>query len=376
LSVNGTVNLVVETILTHTTYPWPEKASQKDEQSLKYEGDLLVLSPYKTATQRIKVRAPAPRIISYTTPEGLDAFTADNVATKSGATVTYGPFSNIPPSASTAFIEENQKHIVMHYYLAHPVVQITSLKRTAEISHWGANLNIENEIDLRNAGPALKGHFARIEHQSQAYFNRVASHIIPSLSFQLPPGIHSAYYYDLNGNVSTSRLRTTPSIPKAAQIKQYSTLELRPRYPVMGGWNYSFTLGWDSPLADSAGYDASTGLYVVSVPVQTVIPGAVVNQAEVKIILPEGATDIGVYSPFPPLSEEHSTHVTYLDSIGRPSVALSFENLTDKHNGLIYVTYKVPLSAHLQKPKAVSIAFGILFFIALLARRVDLSLSK
>jgi oligosaccharyltransferase complex subunit alpha (ribophorin I) len=84
----------------------------------------------------------------------LDAFTADNVATKSGATVTYGPFSNIPPSASTAFIEENQKHIVMHYYLAHPVVQITSLKRTAEISHWGANLNIENEIDLRNAGPA------------------------------------------------------------------------------------------------------------------------------------------------------------------------------------------------------------------------------
>ena len=56
LSVNGTVNLVVETVLTHTTYPWPETVSQKDEQSLKYEGDLLVLSPYKTATQRIKVR--------------------------------------------------------------------------------------------------------------------------------------------------------------------------------------------------------------------------------------------------------------------------------------------------------------------------------
>jgi oligosaccharyltransferase complex subunit alpha (ribophorin I) len=32
-------------------------------------------------------------------------------------------------------------------------VEITSLKRVAEISHWGANLNIQNDIALRNAGP-------------------------------------------------------------------------------------------------------------------------------------------------------------------------------------------------------------------------------
>ena len=49
-------------------------------------------------------------------------------------------------------------------------------------------------------------------------------------------------------------------------------------------------------------------------------------------------SDIGVFPPFPPLAEERSTHITYLDSIGRPSVALTFENLTDKHNGLIYVS--------------------------------------
>jgi oligosaccharyltransferase complex subunit alpha (ribophorin I) len=98
-------------------------------------------------------RAPEPRIISYTTPEGLDVFTADSIATKSGATITYGPFSNIPPSASAAFIKQHQKHIVVHYHFGHAVVEITSLKRTAEISHWGANLNIQNDIDLHNAGP-------------------------------------------------------------------------------------------------------------------------------------------------------------------------------------------------------------------------------
>lgn len=136
----------------------------------------------------------------------------------------------------------------------------------------------------------LKGHFARLVYQSQTFYKRLPPHVIPALTLHLPPGIHSAYYYDLNGNVSTSRLRVAPSVPKASENKKYSTLELRPRYPIMGGWNYSFTLGWDSPLADSAGYDASTGLYIAGIPVQTVIPGAIVNEAEVKIILPEGAT--------------------------------------------------------------------------------------
>lgn len=106
----------------------------------------------------------------------------------------------------------------------------------------------------------------------------------------LPAGIHSAYFYDLVGNVSTSRLRTAPSIPKGSEVKQSSVLELRPRYPVLGGWNYSFTLGWDSPLEDYAGYDKSTGKYVVSVPIMTVVPDMVVDDAEVSIVLPEGAT--------------------------------------------------------------------------------------
>jgi oligosaccharyltransferase complex subunit alpha (ribophorin I) len=56
LSINGTVNLVVEAIHTHTTYAWPKEVGQEADQALKYEGDLLVLSPYKTTTQRIKVR--------------------------------------------------------------------------------------------------------------------------------------------------------------------------------------------------------------------------------------------------------------------------------------------------------------------------------
>jgi oligosaccharyltransferase complex subunit alpha (ribophorin I) len=55
---------------------------------------------------------------------------------------------------------------------------------------------------------------------------------------------------------------------------------------------------------------------------------------------------------------------------------LKYQNLTDNHGGTIYVAYKVPLSAHFKKPKAVGIAFFSAFFIAFLWKRVDLNLEK
>ena len=135
----------------------------------------------------------------------------------------------------------------------------------------------------------MSGQFSRLEHQSQAFYKKAAPHVLTGLTLHLPAGIRDAYYYDLVGNVSTSRLRTVPSVPKNSPTNRYSVLDLKPRYPLLGGWNYSFTLGWDSPLADSAGWDAKHERYLVGIPVMTLIPGAVIDEAEVKIILPEGA---------------------------------------------------------------------------------------
>ncbi|KAI0774154.1 oligosaccharyl transferase alpha subunit [Fomes fomentarius] len=375
LNTNQTTNLVIETVQTHATRAWPEEAGQKDPQSLKYETELFVLSPYKTAVQRTKIRSPGPLIHSYTSPEDVE-FTTDAVVTKSGATVTYGPFHDIPASASQEFVDKKQKRIAIHYTYDHPVLEITKLERSAEISHWGANLNIQDNLWLHNAGPRLKGHFSRLEYQTQNHFGRPAPHALPSLILHLPAGIHSAYFYDQVGNVSTSHLRTTPSIPKGAEANRFSVLELRPRYPVMGGWNYSFTLGWDSPLADYAGYDKSTGKYIVSVPIMTVIPATVVDEAEVQIILPEGATDIDFYAPYPALKESISKHITYLDTIGRPKITLKYAQLTDKHGGNIYVTYSVPFSAYLRKPLAVATALIGVFVVALAWKRVDLRIRR
>lgn len=100
----------------------------------------------------MRSRSPGPLIHSYTSPEDVE-FTTDAVVTKSGATVTYGPFHDIPASASQEFVDKKQKQIAIHYTYDHPVLEITKLERAAEISHWGANLNIQDNLWLHNAGP-------------------------------------------------------------------------------------------------------------------------------------------------------------------------------------------------------------------------------
>ncbi|KAJ4478059.1 Ribophorin I [Lentinula aciculospora] len=376
LAAGANINLVLETVQTHATWPWPQKAAQDEDQSLKYETSLFVLSPYSTSVQRTKLKSSSPRIISYTTPENVEAFTQENPVTKSGATVTYGPYNNVPSSTNQEFLQEHQQHVVLHYNYDYPVLEILKLKRAAEISHWGANLNIQDDIVLHNAGPELKGQFSRLQHQTQSFYGRGAPHVLPLFTVHLPPGIRNTYYIDQIGNVSTSHLRVAPSVARGLKNTQSSVMELKPRYPIMGGWNYTYTLGWDAPLGDSGSYDSKTGKYIVSVPVMTEVPGAVVNDAEISIILPEGATDVDYVAPFTALSNEISTHVTYLDTVGRPMVTFKYKNLTNKHAKPIYVSYRVPVFAHLRKPLAVSTVLLTLFTFAMVVRRVDLTIHK
>lgn len=239
---------------------------------------------------------PTPQVHSYTQPNGVSSFVKEDVAaTKSGATVTYGPFHNIPVSTSSEFLEKYQQRVAVHFQLDHPVLRLLSLHRTAEVSHWGSNLNIQDDIHLKNDGAALKGQFSRLQHQLIAYQQLPMYGTLTTLTLHLPPGISEPYYYDLIGNVSTSSFRPaashkTVSLKNLNKSPRYSVLELRPRYPLLGGWNYTFTLGWDAPLGDSVRYDAGEGRHVLSVPFWTPIPGASVDEATVTVILPEGAT--------------------------------------------------------------------------------------
>jgi len=56
MAANATVNLVVDSILSHASTPFPATVKQSEPQRLKFETEALVLTPYPTLSQRIKIR--------------------------------------------------------------------------------------------------------------------------------------------------------------------------------------------------------------------------------------------------------------------------------------------------------------------------------
>jgi hypothetical protein len=48
-------------------------------------------------------------------------------------------------------------------------------------------------------------------------------------------------------------------------------------------------------------------------------------------------SEIEAISPVSPVSSKLSTHVSYLDTAGRPALIFEYKQLTDKHVGSIYV---------------------------------------
>jgi oligosaccharyltransferase complex subunit alpha (ribophorin I) len=142
----------------------------------------------------------------------------------------------------------------------------------------------------------LKGHFSRLAHQQSRFHAAMPAQIFTDLTLRLPPTAHSVYYYDTIGNVSTSKFRagSTPETAKSSKVRTSprtveGLLELKPRYPILGGWNYSFVVGWDMPLGDALKTDVAAVKNVLAVPFLTGVKDLVADDVELKIVLPEAA---------------------------------------------------------------------------------------
>jgi hypothetical protein len=51
------------------------------------------------------------------------------------------------------------------------------------------------------------------------------------------------------------------------------------------------------------------------------------------------SSDVEVFPPFPATESSISTHITYLDTTGRPAITFKYAELTDRHNQIIYVRH-------------------------------------
>ena len=194
---------------------------------------------------------------------------------------------------------------------------------------------------------------------------QLATSALRELKVPLKPGSVDPYFTDDIGNVSTSRYR-----PNAIRD---ASLELKPRYPVFGGWNYSFKIGWNNALSSFLRkLKTPADTYVLAVPLlegPRMPEGIQYEHFTFRIILPEGASNVryeilgskgeGV-SAAPSAYWEQSLHKTFMDTLGRTELKLTAINMVDevRDQGMeVLVTYQYTTISALRKP--ISIVLGV-----------------
>jgi oligosaccharyltransferase complex subunit alpha (ribophorin I) len=288
-----------------------------------------------------------------------------------GSTFTYGPYDTSKIPAGTIH------PVTVRYEFTKPILACSLLERDIEISHWGGNLATEERYWLRNDGATLLNHFSRVTWASQNYYGQAPTSALRELKVPLKPGSVDPYFTDDIGNVSTSHFRPN-------NVREAS-LELKPRYPLFGGWKYSFRIGWNNALSSVLRrLKTPSNTYALSVPLiegPKMPEGIQYERLILRIILPEGAKNIKWETVggtgLPTLSSELSLHKTFMDTLGRTELKLKASNVVDEvRDAEIVVMYEYPFFAAYRKPLSIFVALLGVFAVAWAVGTVDTSIGR
>ncbi|KAG7319209.1 hypothetical protein KOW79_017683 [Hemibagrus wyckioides] len=345
LVAGAKLRVKVETVYSHVLTPFPTHITQAERQLVVFLGNHYLYSPYPTRSQTTRVRLASKTVESYTKLGN---------PSKNEEVIEYGPFKDVP-----AFSQDTMK---IHYENNAPFLTISSITRTIEVSHWG-NIAVEETIDLRHTGAYLKGPFSRYDYQRQSD-SGISS--IKSFKTILPASAQDVYYRDEIGNISTSHLQV---------LEDSVEVEVRPRFPLFGGWKTHYIIGYNLPSYEYL-YTLGDQYALKMRLVDHVYDDQVIDQLTVKLILPEGARNVHLETPYPIERSPDQLHYTYLDTFGRPVLVATKKNLVEQHIQDMVVHYTFNKILMLQEPLLVVGAFYILFFTVIVYVRLDFSITK
>ena len=324
---------------------YPTHIEQKEKQLVMFRGNHYTFLPYKSKTQTTKVTLASSSVESYTKLKPVS---------QADTTITYGPYANVEPYS----VDE----MAIHYENNNPFLVVTRMERVIEVSMWG-NIAVEETVDVRHNGAVLKGSFSRYEFQRE---NSGVS-AVKNFKTYLPAAASDVYYRDDIGNISTSALRV---------LDDAVELDLRPRFPLFGGWKTHYVIGYNVPSYEylyTKGDDFVLNMRILD----HVFDDMLVEDFTLKIILPEGSDVEKFDSPYPTLRSKDERHYTYLDTKGRPVVVVkNIGDMTEKHILDFQLKFKFSKISMVIEPLMLIAAFFIFFFMAILYARMDFSISK
>lgn len=214
----------------------------------------------------------------------------------------------------------------------------------------------------------LKGQFSRVDY-AKALADRRNVNAVSAIPVFIPDNAYDVYFNDRIGNVSTSSI-----VPHPLE-QAISVLQLRPRYPIAGGWNYSWFHGYNLPAYDFV-HRLPNNQYQLQIPFDINIPQSAIKHYKLRIRLPEGASDIHVDYKVNDYKISHDTYFAYFDTLGRPEVVIERNNTVAMIMSDIVVTYTFPMIYLWRKPITVSAVLFALFVVAIIVGRIDFTLKR
>eukprot|EP00033_Pygsuia_biforma_P002363 GCRY01002614.1.p1 GENE.GCRY01002614.1~~GCRY01002614.1.p1 ORF type:complete len:606 (+),score=139.67 GCRY01002614.1:48-1820(+) len=316
--------------------PLPKEINQDEPQSVVYELNEHVYSPYKIRKCTTEIELASNVLHN-----------VENDMDQDGKKVTLGPYKDVAPFSS--------KTRSLHFQNNSPFLVEEETVKDIELSHWAANIAVEESHQMKHVGAKVKS-FSRLDYQRQGYMS-TGNPSVAFLNRRFPVEINDMYYRDTIGNISTSFLRR--------ELDSH-LLQARPRFPLFGGWQTEFTLGYNLPMTKYVTLSPTdSSLHTLTFPLDALFDDTVSKKLVVRVTLPEGASFVDFKTDkAKAVILPQETRATYLDTYGRTVFVFEIEAVTAQflRGQSFALSYHFTTISLLQEPL---LLFGFFLFLFL-----------
>mmetsp|Transcript_2521 Transcript_2521/g.3896 ORF Transcript_2521/g.3896 Transcript_2521/m.3896 type:complete len:235 (-) Transcript_2521:26-730(-) len=225
---------------------------------------------------------------------------------------------------------------------------------------------------MYNEAAGINGQFSRVDYMP--YFNpNHGQNAINKLGTSLPSYIHGLYYYDYIGNISSSH---------AFRHDDHVSFDIEPRFPVFGQWKTDWNQGYNMPTEMHLyNEEKDASKYILEVDFMHAYDNSLAEDYTVRVVLPEGSTNIKMELPSVCGVKEEDISVEKffgtLDYFGRPMIVIKKENTVHSlcnHNLVVKYDFN-PASIYIEVLCMFALLFG-LYMAAIIYSNLELSLEK
>lgn len=257
----------------------PKSIRLGENQLLVFEDELRLRSKYRVTSEKVVIKFLAGTVVERTVPASM-RFKDNKIVHQVGQDEPDGGF-------------------LVHFSLNSHLVYFDSVSRTIEISHWG-NVKVREEYSGANLAARNKGEFHRRELMilSGQGFARMRNpgtvlpqntHVCLFVDHILPYRATGLEYFDQIGNISYSNAWRVGS--------SHTVLQIQPRSPLMGGWQFDYTVEYNLPLETVVFYDQELQLYMLNLTMAPSAKGVYSENVSTQIRFPTGSSDISIDFP-------------------------------------------------------------------------------